>query len=73
MADLAPSAVNTKEKDALSPEEIKQLPNHIAEDFEAGEIEKVAPRDPLYYGLDDAYVAKAQLFSDALTSIGMTE
>jgi hypothetical protein len=73
MANLVQGSVVTEEKSTLAFEDIKQLPATVADDFEAGDVEKVKPQDPLHYGLDGAFVAKAQLFSDSLNSIGMTK
>lgn len=77
MAD-APEPVleSSIEKDLslISSNDIKVAPVTITnDDFDTGSIsEKIIAQDPLLYGLDAAYIAKASLFSDALTSIGMT-
>jgi len=74
MAELSPVSLNKNGKEDGSPDDIKHLPNTTVEDFDAGNIDqKIIRQNPLHYGLDEAYIAKAQLFSNALTSIGMTK
>jgi hypothetical protein len=71
MADQPQFSPKPSDEEKSNPlNDIKHLPTSAV----GGSLdEKIIAQDPLFYGLDGAYVAKAQLFSDALTSIGMTK
>jgi hypothetical protein len=61
MADQPQFSPKPSDEERSNPSnEIKHLPTSAVDDFGTGSLdEKIIAQDPLFYGLDSAYVAKA--------------